>query len=407
MGSILLAFLTGSCTHADTTGPAVPPDSEPVAIVKLDPPSTNRILAGGDHTCLLTPQSRLLCWGAASATGNPSGDWHPAWLSGPSFVAASAGDDFTCGLDADGRAYCWGGNAWGQLGDGSRADRATPNPVNTTLRFFEVSAGGNTACGLVPDGRAFCWGRGEYGVLGDGIDTLGHARMVPNAVRTDHRFTHVDLGFRRACAIGTDGNTYCWGVNGPTAGAAVAAASSAADTTCINTYDAQALHCASPIVVGAGHQLVSIAAGDASDCGIDATGVGYCWGLSQWGTLGDGDTSAPPQRFPVRISIDRSLVAVTGGSLFMCALATDQTVWCWGNNFRGTLGIGSTSGGSFVPVAVVGGLHFAELSSGGIHTCGIATDESVYCWGINLTGQAGLPPTTADVPAPVRVELPP
>ncbi len=91
----------------------------------------------------------------------------------------------------------------------------------------------------------------------------------------------------------------------------------------------------------------------------------------------------------------------------MCALDVDGAAWCWGNNFRGTLGIGTIYGGSWAPVSVTGGLRFVALSSGSLHTCGITTDQSVYCWGINLFGQVGQSPTMGDVPAPIRVDLPP
>lgn len=89
----------------------------------------------------------------------------------------------------------------------------------------------------------------------------------------------------------------------------------------------------------------------------------------------------------------------------MCALTTEAAAYCWGNDFRGTLGIGERPG-STVPVPVVGELHFSSLDSGPIHTCGLATDQAIYCWGMNEYGQLGRTGIDQSY-VPIRVDLPP
>ena len=78
-----------------------------------------------------------------------------------------------------------------------------------------------------------------------------------------------------------------------------------------------------------------------------------------------------------------------------------------GNNFRGTLGIGTIYGGSWAPVSVTGGLRFVALSSGSLHTVWHHDGPVRLLLGINLFGQVGQSPTMGDVPAPIRVDLPP
>jgi alpha-tubulin suppressor-like RCC1 family protein len=92
-------------------------------------------------------------------------------------------------------------------------------------------------------------------------------------------------------------------------------------------------------------------------------------------------------------------VDVGGGHT--CGLTTNDVAYCWGHNFDGQLGSGSTTGPqtcrpffgetpcSRRPFRVVGRLTFRQLDAGEVHTCGVTTDHVVYCWGDNLWGQLG------------------
>jgi len=118
----------------------------------------------------------LLCAGALLACtdgtglglGSAAGEW----------TSLTAGGGQTCGF-RDAIAYCWGGNAYGQLGDGSGADRPTPAAVAGGLRFTSLVTGGGHTCGLTVDGTAYCWGLNYYGELGDGSTAN---RAMPAAV---------------------------------------------------------------------------------------------------------------------------------------------------------------------------------------------------------------------------------
>jgi alpha-tubulin suppressor-like RCC1 family protein len=133
---------------------------------------------GSGHTCGLTTDARIYCWGA-NWTGQLGigrvgfqRKW-PGWrvLSGQSFSRVSAGGDHTCAETIYNRAYCWGANRTGQLGDGTLTLRSTPVAVVGGLFFKQLVTAGwseGHSCGITSDRVAYCWGLNSVGELGDG-----------------------------------------------------------------------------------------------------------------------------------------------------------------------------------------------------------------------------------------------
>src|SRR5688572_11174473 len=88
-------------------------------------------------------------------------------------VLISAGGQHTCALSADGGIWCWGSNEKGQLGDGVLTDSLAPVQVSGLEKnnIIAVAAGGQHTCALSADGRIWCWGSNEKGQLGNGALT--------------------------------------------------------------------------------------------------------------------------------------------------------------------------------------------------------------------------------------------
>lgn len=127
------ASAANSCGPSDDL-PAGTPCSL-FAIPAQLPVSAVSVFAGGEHTCALTAAGDAWCWGSNSngqlGRGTSGGsNQTPALLSGGlKFISISTGGNHTCGVTQQHAIYCWGANAKGQLGDGTQTDRAVPTRV--------------------------------------------------------------------------------------------------------------------------------------------------------------------------------------------------------------------------------------------------------------------------------------
>jgi len=145
----------------------------------------------------------------------------------------------------------------------------------------------------------------------------------------------------------------------------------------------------------------AIAVGDDFACGITRRGRVWCWGNDAFGQLGSGSVGGS-SHIPVRVALDPELVpvAITAGSHHACVLLDDGQARCWGDNRSGELGAATESPFSAAPIPAAPGVRFAALSAGhrpsrdarddeGAHTCGLAVDGRLLCWGNNRVGQLG------------------
>ncbi|NBT26803.1 MAG: hypothetical protein EBT09_09680, partial [Actinobacteria bacterium] len=127
------------------------------------------------------------------------------------------------------------------------------------------------------------------------------------------------------------------------------------------------------------------------------TSKAWCWGGNWAGQLGDG-TSGIDRTAPVAVTGELVFASLVAGEFHTCGVeGRTGKVWCWGSNSTGQLGDGTSGNGNWsdsanrsAPVAVSGGRVFASLAAGSDHTCGLeAGTDKAWCWGGNGYGQLG------------------
>ena len=299
----------------------------------------------------------------------------------------AAGARHTCVIRAAGELTCFGDDTAGQLG---RGDVAAPDPmapwayedlVVTATAATLVEARGDYTCYLDDLGIPWCFGSNEDGKLGSGQDpmTLPESR-APVRVGSEAGFVDLALGLKHACAIEpTSQALFCWGSNSHQQ-----LGRGEPPTTLPFAPDAKK--------VEGLMEVAGAAAGDGFTCVFNGLGRVRCLGKNSDGQLGDG-TMRAEAAVPTlaRIPAGRAATAIVAGVDHVCALLDDTTVYCWGSNIAGQVGLDQSTMESRLPVRVdlfsTGAAldEVTELVAGERHTCARRMDRSIVCWGDEIT----------------------
>ncbi|MDX9731301.1 MAG: hypothetical protein RBT63_05970 [Bdellovibrionales bacterium] len=159
----------------------------------------------------------------------------------------------------------------------------------------------------------------------------------------------------------------------------------------------------SPITIGS--EFVKIVAGREHTCGITTSSQLKCWGGNSYGQLGDGTSGAGTNKLsPIVIDTSEHYQDVAPGEHHTCAITTSNKLKCWGFNYYGQLGDGTSDSGAdkVEPVEVDSAESYQSVSVGKYHTCGVTNSSQLKCWGLNASGQLGNG-TIANSPSPVIV----
>ncbi|MBN2084614.1 MAG: hypothetical protein JW748_05265 [Anaerolineales bacterium] len=237
------------------------------------------IEAGDDHTCAVTASGAVMCWGfnqyGQLGDGTTTSRSVPVPIQAPmgnGALAVAAGWGHTCILTADKSVRCWGNNEYGQLGYGAVEDyRFTPMDVaGLAMSAERISADGGQACALTIYGGIRCWGNNKYGQLGDGT---GDTRSTPVAVHDPAQgMRNVAAGWNHTCGITRAGGALCWGWN---------YSGQLGDGT-------KASRAVPAEVYGLGEGAEVLSLGWAHTCAVTDLGGVKCWGANESGQLGDG-----------------------------------------------------------------------------------------------------------------------
>ena len=248
----------------------------------------------------------------------------------------------------------------------------TPTTASPPAVDVIIAGGYLHSCALqVSTGKVKCSGLNEYGQLGDGTTTSQTLATQVSGMTSG--ITAIASGSSRGCALTSSGGVKCWGQN---------IYGGVGNGNTLNQF--------SPISVsGLTSGVVAVNGGTAyHTCALLSNGSIKCWGFNGYGQLGDGTTT--DRYTPVTVSnAPTGVVAIGAGSSHTCTLNSSGGVQCWGGNYSGQLGDGTTVQ-STSPVQVSGlSSGVKQLAVGADHTCVLTTGNGVKCWGYNSHGELG------------------
>lgn len=369
------------------------------------------VVAGSAHTCAVVGNAGrdaldIYCWGSNESgqlgietpdapprspspvvSYTPTTTWLAQLAGGGSTTCAVIGGSF--------HRVCWGSNNFGQLGDGTTDGAPVPRSVDEPA--VGVLSGKSHFCGRTSAGEIWCWGYNARGQLGRGVESPRGTTPERVGDRSDWR--SIEAEGLHSCGIRNDGTLWCWGYN---------------DSGELGVGDR--LNRTTPARVGCEptqsdvcfEDWTTVSTGEYHTCGIRREGTLWCWGGHGNGQLGIGGGTSQATE-PRAVIADTAWDAVVAGFRNTCAIRSDGALFCWGAGTEGQNGDGARERRS-VPVEVAAppaGERWERVDVGEQHACATRSDGSLYCWGANAEGQLGLGfVSETGVPVPRRVCFP-
>ena len=235
------------------------------------------------------------------------------------------------------------------------------------------------------------WAWGSKGATGLGDGKAADSK-IPVPLSSLSGVVDIAAGYLHVLALKSDGSVWAWGLNSE---------GQLGDGTKINRN--------TPVQVSVLTGVKAITAGKEHSLALKADGTVWAWGGHAliFSLLGNGVYNNADVLIPVQVNGLTGVTAVAAGNEHSLALKSDGTVWAWGGNYYGQLGIGSNAVGavpvqSAVPVQVSGLTGVKAIAASSQHSLALKTDETVWAWGYNYYGQLGYSPSGGSaVPVPV------
>jgi uncharacterized repeat protein (TIGR02543 family) len=363
------------------------------------PPAS--IWGGAREVITLKPDGTVWTWGLNArgqlGNGTTTNASLPVQVAGPGgtgyltgIVAVMGGEQHNLALKSDGTVWAWGLNQEDQLGDDNATNSSTPIQVNGLTSVVKLASRGYHSVAVKSDGTLWAWGWDEYGALGIGVADANYDYPVPVEVQGVTNPIMVTTGFGFSVALMQDHTLMAWGNNEE---------GEIGDGTTTDRL--------TPVAVPGIDQVVWISAGWTHMVAIRADGTVWTWGANNWlgafdcedtydnnnlgffcgyGMLGDGTTA--DHYTPEQVTGLSGAIMALGGDASTSVLLKDGTVWTFGSNGAGQLGIPSIYQ-SLVPVQVQGLCSAVYIMTRDFHNQALCTDGTLWSWGSGTSGELG------------------
>tara|TARA_R100001443_G_scaffold34138_1_gene47951 strand:- start:284 stop:1498 length:1215 start_codon:yes stop_codon:yes gene_type:complete len=279
--------------------------------------------------------------------------------------------------------YVWGGNSYGFLGQNDRTNRSSP--IQLPGEWSRMGSGAYAQGGIKTDGTMWMWGNNFKGMLGlndpAGPGPAGNAPARSSPAQLPGDWAAGTWGEYCSMAIKTNGTLWAWGYNvggvlglndqipWPTGGE-----SSPRQVGTDTTWSSTVKH---------------LSTGYNASGAIKTDGTLWCWGSNNPGILGQNDRTS--RSSPVQVGSDTTWSVLTGVSAVGAhAIKTDGSLWSWGNNNLGNLGLNNRTYLSS-PTQIGTNTNWAIVNSIALQaTIATKTDGTLWTWGSNEAGELGL-----------------
>ena len=293
----------------------------------------------------------------------------------------------TAAIKTDGTLWTWGfNNSTGQLGDNTVVTKSTPvTTFSGGTNWKQAACGGNHTAAIKTDGTLWTWGFNTSGQLGD--NTAATKSIPVQVFGSATNWKQVAGGGNHTAAIKTDGTLWTWGSSSQ-------GQLGVNDTTQRNT----------PVqVFGSATNWKQVSCGSQHTAAIKTDGTLWAWGYNLYGAL--GDNTGTNKLTPVQTSLGgtnwKQVSCFCIGNT-TAAIKTDGTLWIWGRNSYGGLGNNIVTTSTLTPVTTFsGGSNWKQVSCGSQHTAAIKTDGTLWAWGLNSYGRLGINNATSPICTPV------
>ncbi len=297
----------------------------------------------------------------------------------------------TAAIKTDGTLWVWGYNGNGQLGvnftTGTSPERSTPiTTFAGGTNWKQVSTGYLNTAAVKTDGTLWTWGDNQSAQLGTNNVILRSTPVTTFA--GGNNWKQVSCGNNHTAAIKTDGSLWIWGEN-------------FRGQLGINTNVSRS----TPVTTFAGgNNWKQVACGDEFTAAIKIDGTLWTWGFNQYGELGINENFASGLFIDSRSTPVTTFAGGTNWKSVTCvayrfaggsstaAIKTDGSLWIWGSNASGKLGINTTTPGNIsTPITTfAGGTNWKQVSCSRFNTLAIKTDGTLWIWGANGLGRLGI-----------------